>query len=179
MQNLLKTALILAWALWLGGLVALLMFVLRLFEASRPVAVEAAPVLFRTFASYQVLVGMIACAAGTLLAMSTRRRVHAALSLVMIAALSAALLVRGWTHQMESIRHAGQSTGPEFKALHAKTSIAYTGSAGLLLIAGIGYVLTMSTRRTGIETVQARDSQDAIARRSPTVPEPRGHAPPA
>src|SRR5262245_10130023 len=118
------TSLMLAWALWLGGMIALLLFVTRLFQASRPVAVEAAPVLFVTFAGYQLIVGMIACICGTLLAMLTRRNVHAIMTLLMLAAFAAAILNRGWTYQMESLRHDGQSDEPEFKALHAKTSIA-------------------------------------------------------
>jgi len=151
-MRLFKLLLLLAWALWLGGMIVLLIFVTQLFRTSRPVAIEAAPVLFRTFAVYQIGVGVIACASGTLLTRMTRRSVHAVLTLLMLAALAGALLIRGWTFEMEAIRHAGQSSGPAFKSLHARSSIAYATSATLLLVSGIGWVLTLPTLRTDRKT---------------------------
>lgn len=167
----------LGWALWIGGLVVLLLFVTRLFQFSRPIAVEAAPVLFVTFASYQIIVGLIACAAGTLLAMNTRRKAYAALTLVMLLGMVSAILNRGWTYQMENLRHTGQSGGVEFKALHGKTSMAYTSAGGLLLVAGIGFIL-LPPRRTGRETDRVTESQVDPVNRLPAAPAPAGHSPP-
>jgi hypothetical protein len=158
MRRALSILLLLTWALWFGGMIALLIFVTQLFRGPRPIAVEAAPVLFRTFAIYQLIVGAIACACGTLLALSSRRSVHAILTLFMLAALGAATLIRGWTLQMEAIRLAGESSGPQFKALHVKSSAAYTSAAALLFVAGIGWILTMpsaSQPRTSEETSRA------------------------
>jgi hypothetical protein len=155
MQKVLAAFLAVSWSLWFGGLVVLLLFVTKLFQASRSIAVEAAPVLLQTFAIYQLMVGAVACAVGTLLTLQTRRTAHAILTLLMLAALAGALLIRGWTFQMEEIRLAGNSTGPQFKQLHAKSSIAYTTSAGLLLISGIGFVVTSPTHRTESETLRA------------------------
>jgi hypothetical protein len=170
--------LMLTWALWFGGLVALLLFVTRLFQASRPVAVEAAPVLFVTFANYQIVVGLLACAAGTLLAMMLRNRGYAVLTLVMLLAMVCALLNRGWTYEMENLRHAGQSGDAPFKALHAKTSIAYTSAAGLLLISGIGFILLPPPRRTGRETAGAKAFPGEPADRSTIAPAPPAHTQP-
>lgn len=141
MRRALLALTLIAWGLWFGGLVVLLLFVTRLFQNSRTNAVEAAPVLFRTFANYQLMVGMIACACATLLTLQTRRSSHAVMSLLLIGSLGAGLLIRGWTNQMEAIRAAGQSSGPEFKALHGKSSMAYTAAAALLLVAGAGFII--------------------------------------
>ncbi|HEY7088604.1 MAG TPA: hypothetical protein VH518_10980 [Tepidisphaeraceae bacterium] len=158
MRRALSIILLTTWALWFGGMIALLIFVTQLFRGPRAIAVEAAPVLFRTFALYQLITGGIACAWGTLLALSSRRSVHAILTLFMLAALGAALLIRSWTFQMEAIRAAGESAGPQFKALHVKSSVAYTSAAALLLVAGIGWIITMpsvSPTRTSEETARA------------------------
>lgn len=166
MRKLLLVVVILGWALWLGGMVALLMFVTQLFKASRTVAFDAAPVLFRTFANYQLLIGTIACAGGTVLAMLTRRKVYALMTLLMLGALASAILIRGWTGRMDALRHAGQSAGAEFKSLHAKSSIGYTTSAGLLLIAGVGFTLAASSRQTAPQTSPATDSPGEAVGRS-------------
>ena len=47
-------------------MISLVLFVIRLFNTSRDLGIHAAPVLFRTFSIYQLIVGMIACASGTL-----------------------------------------------------------------------------------------------------------------
>jgi uncharacterized membrane protein len=155
MQKALKVLLAVSWSLWLGGMIALLIFVVRLFKASHDIGAVAAPVLFRTFAHYQIIVGIIACASGTLLTLRTRRTAHALMTLVMLGAFASALLIRGWTFEMESLRAAGRSGGPEFKAMHAKSSMAYSTSAGLLLISGVGWILTLPTSRTERETPRA------------------------
>jgi hypothetical protein len=131
-----------SWALWFGGMVVLLIFVIQLFRGRREIAMEAAPVLFGTFAVYQLIVGMIACASGTLLVLLSRRNTHAILTLLMLVALAGALLIRGWTFEMERIRLVGESGGPRFKVLHGRSSAAYAACTGLLLVAGIGWVLT-------------------------------------
>jgi hypothetical protein len=155
MRKVLTVILGIAWALWFGGMVVLLIFVIRLFNTSKEIGIEAAPVLFRTFAHYQIIVGIIACSCGTLLAMQTRRTAHAAMTLLMLGAFAAALLIRGWTFKMETLRAAKLSEGPEFKAMHARSSMAYSTSAGLLLVSGIGWMLTLPTRGTDPEIAKA------------------------
>lgn len=158
MRRVLTVLTLVSWALWFGGMVVLILFVTQIFRTlPRPQAVEAAPVLFRAFAGYQLIVGMVACASATLFTMFTRRNTHAVMTLMMLGALAAALLIRGWTNRMEAIRHAGQSSGPEFQALHHRSSGAYTTATGLLLVAGVGLIVTSSpptSRRAG-ETAPA------------------------
>jgi hypothetical protein len=155
MQKVLKVLLAVSWALWMGGMISLLIFVIRLFKASHEIGAASAPVLFHAFADYQIIVGIIACASGTLMTLRTRRTAHALMTLVMLGAFASALLIRGWTFEMESLRAAGRSGGPEFKAMHGRSSIAYTTSAGLLLTSGVGWILTLPANRTERKTDRA------------------------
>ena len=97
---------------------------------------------------------MIACAAGTLLSLNTRRKSHAAATLILLGAFAVALIIRMLTNQMLDILAAGQSAGVEFGALHHKTDIAYETAAILLLIAGIMWILILlaSPARRVVET---------------------------
>jgi hypothetical protein len=146
---------LLAWALWFGGMIALMIFVIRLFNASHEIGVVAAPILFLGFASYQIAVGLCACGGGTFLTLITRRNAHAILSLLMILTLALAIVVRGWTFEMERLRLAGQSKGERFETLHHRSSALYSTEAILLLIAGVGWTLTFPPRRTDREIAAA------------------------
>jgi hypothetical protein len=159
MRNALAVVVILAWGLWFGGQVALLLFVTRLFATSRDLASNAAPVLFAVFAGYQVIVGMVACAAGTLLSLLSRRSIHALLTLLMLLALAAALLVRGWTFEMNRLSRSDVQQMRRFQTLHHRSEYAYSAATAALLLAGIGLALTSpasATRRPETEPETAR-----------------------
>jgi hypothetical protein len=172
MQRLISIVTLLGWCLWLGGLVALLLFVTRLFRVNRSIAVEAAPVLFVSFALYQLITGAAACAAGTLLAVITRRRLFAMMTLLMIAAMAVAIFVAQWTDRMEDLRHAGFSSSDSFKSLHAQTSIGYTAIAALLLTAGVGIILGISAPQTAAAALPPTDSPAEAAGRFPSAAAP-------
>src|SRR5262249_12330693 len=140
MRKTLAIVTLLAWALWFGGMIVLIVFVVRLFQTSRDVGIQTAPVLFRTFALYQLILGTVACIGGTTLTLIGRRNVHAVLTLLMSTALVVAQVIYVWTNQMEAIRQAGQSTGEEFQRLPHLSSMAYAITAVLLFIAGIGWI---------------------------------------
>ena len=55
--RLLAIVLMLAWALWFGGLITLFILVLVLFKTDRPTALQAAPRMFVTFGRYQLILG--------------------------------------------------------------------------------------------------------------------------
>ena len=152
----LSLILTMSWALWFGGMVGLILFVTQLFGASRDLGIHAAPVLFRVFAVYQIFVGMIACGAATMLSLVTRQKRHAMVSLVLLAALVIALVIRGWTGEMLSILQADQSSGPHFQAMHHKSSTGYAAASVLLFVAGIGLILTLPTKpQKAVGTVPA------------------------
>lgn len=159
MNRLLSILIFLTWSLWFGGMAVLILFVARLFGSDRETATHAAPILFRTFANYQIVVGMIACAAAAILSLRMRRKSHAVFTLLMIVSLAAALLIYRGTYRMEEIRAAGQSQGEEFKQLHKQSTAIYTTSAAILLMAGIGWAVTLpgagASRRKAEETAPA------------------------
>lgn len=161
----------LAWALWLGGLVALLLFVTQLFAASRDMAIHSAPVLFRTFAAYQIVVGLILCITATAHAWMTRSSARAICSMMFLIALSLAMTVSTWTRQMLELIGRGESSGGEFLSLHIRCNVAYLIEAILLFIGGVGTaLLPITSRRSASEKVAttspATDFPAAAANRS-------------
>jgi hypothetical protein len=145
MRRIICLILLLAWSLWFGGMIVLFIFVMRLFATSRTVATEAAPVLFRTFAQYQLIVGLIACAGGAALSLLSRRSSHAAMTLAMIGALAAGVIVRQWTYEMQTLDRSNAAHVERFQSLHHRTTRLYIAAAALLLVAGVGFTLTLPT----------------------------------
>lgn len=160
-----------SWALWFGGMIALFIFVSRLFITNRDVAVNAAPVLFQSFAIYQIIVGMIACACGTLLARMTAQKTLAIGTVLMAISLGLSLILRMWTLEMMTLNRSLVSDVARFQTLHHSTTNLYTTSAVLLLIAGIMGVIGLipgSRQRAG-ETAAARGFPAEAAGRSPVA----------
>ncbi|HEY1628638.1 MAG TPA: hypothetical protein VGF52_02195 [Tepidisphaeraceae bacterium] len=155
MSRIIATIVMLAWALWFGGMIALMIFVIRLFNTSREIGIATAPILFRSFANYQIAIGLLAAGAGTFLTLITRRNAHAILSLLMIVTLAAAIVVRGWTFEMERLRLSGQLQSVRFQSLHNRSSMLYSSEAILLLIAGVGWMLTFPPPRRADEIAAA------------------------
>jgi hypothetical protein len=129
----------LAWALWLGGLMALFLFVSHLFKVDRPTAVVAAPRMFVAFERYQIMLAVVALAAGAVWWWSSaapRRALATMFVLFVLATGCATGSSRVITPRMESLRQQGLSGGPEFKRLHGMSMLCYTSAAGLLAING-------------------------------------------
>src|SRR5438270_153189 len=66
LDQLIKIMLVLSWALWFGGLIALFVFVVTLFHNNREIAVQAAPQLFVAFERYHLILAGIALLATVL-----------------------------------------------------------------------------------------------------------------
>src|SRR4051812_10471250 len=77
MRSILGIVTALAWGLWLGGLVALFIFVLVLFRQDKALAVEAAPRMFAAFEHYQLLLAAVAVIVTGVWRMIDRRAVLA------------------------------------------------------------------------------------------------------
>jgi hypothetical protein len=140
------TMALLSWALWLGGMMALFIFVQTLFGRDRPLAMEAAPVLFAAFERYQLIVAVAAVAslAGWGLA-SGRGLIRVIFLMVGLAAAGAAagpVLISG---RMQALRAQGLSGTAEFRRLHGQSMVIYVGQA--LLLAGAGVLLAEAIRR--------------------------------
>lgn len=127
----------LAWALWLGGMVALILFVQMLFARNRPVALDAAPLLFVSFERVQLILAAAACVGTFCWWLLVRRRAVLVLfALFAIAGAVAALSTTLNTTPMERLRAQGMRESPEFKALHKRSTSMYSVNLLLLLAAG-------------------------------------------
>jgi hypothetical protein len=127
----------LAWALWLGGIVALVLFVQTLFARNRTIALDAAPMLFVSFERVQLLLAAAACVGTFCWWLLTRRRtVMVLFALIALAAATAALSTTLNTSPMERLRAEGRRESPEFKALHRRSTSMYLVNLVLLLAAG-------------------------------------------
>ena len=163
---------VIATSLWLGGLVALFLFVGALFGHDRTIAIQAAPPLFNVFAKYQLLVGLIGLIALFFWQASYARTPW---TIVIMALLALSLALAAYVTfsvipEMEAIRIAGQSgDSPRFKTLHGRSMIFYSSQTIAMLLAAmmLPSAITASARRarTGIESDPARDSPVATADR--------------
>src|SRR5689334_21679380 len=126
MKRLCSLILLLAWGLWLGGLVALFIFAQTLFARSRPVALSANPILFGVFERWQLMLAFSAMGASAALAILVRSRAAIAVlilvGLATVFAITSPLVV---TKKMQALYAAGQSSSPEFKKLHGQSMLLY------------------------------------------------------
>lgn len=137
MLTLLRILLTLAWSAWFGGMVALIVFVTRLFKASREIGVTGAPVLFRTFVTYQFIAGGATLLLAIALAVAARSKAIAIAGVFALISLALVLPIRVWTNRIGDLYAAGQSQTEEFKGIHRMSSATYSTSALLLACAGI------------------------------------------
>lgn len=163
LRRIFATTLFITWALWFGGMIALILLVSALFANDRPVALEAAPRLFLTFGLYQLFVGMVAIAAAVVwYAMDRRRIVAGILLLHALAATGALLLSTMIVPPMEKLRAEGQRESAAFRQLHKRSTTLYLAEAVALFVAGCALPIAISS--TG-----RRDHQSADA--TPTADE--------
>jgi hypothetical protein len=123
-----------AWALWLGGTVAILLLVQQLFRNDRELAILAAPKLFLVFERYQLVLAAVALVS---LAGLGRRRWAALLPLVLIAAAAAVVSAVVVTPRIEHLRLAGQQHTPAFRTTHGLSMLIYLAQVVTLLAAGM------------------------------------------
>jgi hypothetical protein len=161
LRGILSSILILSWALWLGGLAALVVLVLAMFDLDRLIGATTAPRMFRVFLIYSSVVAFVSCAsAGLLVWMNPGRR-----GLMMLVCLVLALATIGWTgyyiHAMDVLRMQGQSQTPEFRSLHGQSYIPYL--VQMVLLAVVGVMLAVGTGHLALVTGRNRAAEiDAV-----------------
>jgi hypothetical protein len=126
--------LIIAWALWLGGAVATLLFVQKLFHNDRAIALLAAPQLFLAFERYQLVLAGLAVVG---LLIGARRRLVPLVLLILSAAVTATVSAVLVTPRIEQMRLAGQLDTATFRTFHGLSMLLYLIEVVLLLGAGI------------------------------------------
>jgi hypothetical protein len=173
MPNITRTicgVLVLCLSLWFGGMMALFLFVQVLFHHDREIAIQAAPRLFLAFEQYQLIlaaIALIATFAWRLLLPS--KLLTSSFVLIALATLLAVYSTSVITPKMESLRHAGQSSGQQFKKLHGISMMMYCSEAVLVLSSGI-VVMVVSMRGTAPAAPQARSPRDETADQSEAEP---------
>src|SRR5262245_9260876 len=104
----------LSWALWLGGLIALFVFVQTLFRNDRDVAVLAAPQLFVVYEKYHLILAAVALLTTVAWRISApSRAVLGAFILLAIAACAGVAVALWFIEPMEALRQQGLSGSPE------------------------------------------------------------------
>ena len=126
---------LLSWGLWLGGVVAILLLVQRLFQYDRNTALSAAPQMFLVFEKYQLTL-----AAATVVSVAGnrgRRRFVALLPLVLAAAVCATTSALFITPRIEHLRLVGEQRTAAFSTLHGLSMLIYLIEVMVLLAAGV------------------------------------------
>lgn len=128
-----------AWALWLGGLVALFIAVQTLFTTfadRHDLAGMAASAIFTRFNVYQVVLALIALFAALLAPASTRPAKSTSVALIALALLLAVLISFWLAPHIEQMRQQAATHSPEFNRLHGLSMFLYMAEALLLLPVG-------------------------------------------
>ncbi len=155
-RYLLPLIVLLTWGLWFGAILGLFLFVQVLFKTDRDVAVRAAPRMFIAFETFQLVLAAIALIATAV----WRLRVPRALLTVIfvlfcIASVAAIIPPIAITPKMELLRIAGQSSSPQFKALHGRTMIFYMTITISLLVVGLLLPSAIASPGTATESAPA------------------------
>ncbi|CAN5456983.1 hypothetical protein BH10PLA1_BH10PLA1_10620 [soil metagenome] len=129
-----RSVFLVAWALWLGGAVTLLILVSRLFQFDRGLAVQVAPEMFLTFERYQVTLAVVTVAAAIVNRASQTKSLLFVVPPAALIATASAVFV---TPRINHLRLMGQIETPAFRGLHGLSMVLYLVEVILLLIAGL------------------------------------------
>ncbi|HEX8340293.1 MAG TPA: DUF4149 domain-containing protein [Tepidisphaeraceae bacterium] len=124
-----------ALALWAGGAIWLFVSVSKLFAIDHRTAAAIAPSFFQAFNRYQLVLGIIACAAALVLWRSDRRKASALPLACVAGAMILVLAIFQVTSRLETLRGNGEATGMQFKQLHGLSMVLYLGTTLLTALA--------------------------------------------
>ena len=128
----------LVWAMWLGALISLFIFVPTLFHNDRDIALQAAPQLFHVFENIQpVLAGIALILAVGAFLQTKSWWTLITMVLLLIAAAFAAVSRIAITPRMDALVAQGQSGSPAFMQLHGMSMGIYSANILWLLIVGL------------------------------------------
>ncbi|MBC7785563.1 MAG: DUF4149 domain-containing protein [Burkholderiales bacterium] len=131
----------LSLALWLGGLIALFLFVSFLFRQDRARAVQVAPILFHVIERYQLMLAAIALASTVVWRFYGCSRAKRVLLLCLLAATGLAMAEFAViSPRINTLRMQDQSDGVEFKRLHGYAMVLYTSTAVMTAVAGCAFI---------------------------------------
>jgi hypothetical protein len=172
MQRLCQFLALIAWSLWLGGLVLLFVVVQTLFATEpRDTFIEVAPRIFLAFERYQLLLAGLALLgtfgwrlANPSLGIGALFTLFAAAT---VGALASTLLI---TPRLEDLRLHDQLQSPQFARLHGISMCVYVAQVILLAIAG--FVATSQLRPPSLQPPRQTAIETAPASAPPAEPLP-------
>lgn len=143
MNRILSYLVTIALGLWLGGLVALILFVSTMFVKARAIAVDAAPVLFNAFERYQLVLAAVSLLTLVIWRWAGRSKTKTmAIAATLIATALAALQIGYITPKIEAARNTDRAV---FDRFHHLASTNYTVLSVFVLVALI--LAITATRR--------------------------------
>ena len=136
------------WALWFGGLITLFLSMTALFGADHDLAVRAAPILFRRFEFYQLILAGSAIAA----ALVWRRTARSGARLVILVAfvlagIGSTVAREAITPRLEALVLSGQGKSAQFMSLHGTSMLIYLANTAALAIAGLALPAAMKSSK--------------------------------
>lgn len=148
MITLARTALGIVWGLWFGGVIALFIFAITLFNGlGRESAAISTGVMFPAFERYHLVLAALALAACVAWRALARTRASTLtflfLAVATLMAVTSAALI---TPKILELRRLGQTHTPAFARAHGLSGVTYTVEAVSLLAAGL-VLLASSNRR--------------------------------
>jgi len=139
MRTLWQMIALLAWALWLGGLITTFIFVLALFHEDHALAAQTAPRLFHVFERYQLILAGAALGSAILW---RRRALSVLFFLAAIGAVVSPLIV---TPRIMDLQQQGLTHTEQFAQLHGESMMIYTADSAILL--GAVFLLTRAIKK--------------------------------
>ncbi len=144
MRTVIHTIVALAWALWFGGLIALFVVATATFRESHELGRAANPVMFRAFEPYVLVVsGVATVGAVAWMALGGTRVVRVIAVLFVLSAAAANYAHFGVSRRMQTL----PTSTPEWRALHGRSMMMYTGQSALLGFAGCVLPVALRGRR--------------------------------
>jgi len=117
--------------LWLGGLIALFIFVVTLFHHDHALGVQAAPQLFQVFEIYQFFLAAVAIVSAVVC-------IRPIVTLLLIAAAVCAVYVHfSLTPRILELAHLGRTHTDEFGRIHGESMLVYMTDTILVFAAQI------------------------------------------
>jgi hypothetical protein len=150
MRNFLTWLALLAWALWLGGLVTLFVTVTSLFTTfadRHDLAGAAASAIFARFNVYQIVLALIALFAALLIPRSRGSAKPVCITLIVLTFAIALFVTSYLAPHLEAMREQGATHTPAFARMHGLSMLLYLTEVLLLLPVGPLLVVRGERRR--------------------------------
>ncbi len=150
MRQIVGSIVLVTWAMWLGSVVAIAIFIQALFVAmphDKSLAGDVAAGIFAMFGRYQLIAACVAVVAAFAwrIRVGSSRTLMLLFVLLMIASGGAAAFSGMMTPQLNRMRANGESQTPQFRRLHGLSMVTGAGEAAVLL--AIGFVLPSALRQ--------------------------------